>query len=70
MTINNAQVLKAIDKLVREGRAEHTMNDGKPGIRLTKRPTDFEHEYDGLGRCGECGHVHSPNKSCPPSTAL
>ncbi len=32
--ITQAEMLKAIALLVREGRAEHTMIDGKPGIRL------------------------------------
>lgn len=31
-----AEMLKAIDKLVRDGKAEHVMIDGKPGIRLIK----------------------------------
>lgn len=36
-TITQADMLKAVDRLVREGRAEHTMINGKPAIRLVKR---------------------------------
>lgn len=35
-TVTQAEMLKAIDRLVREGRAEHTIIDGKPAIRLIK----------------------------------
>src|SRR4051812_42464242 len=31
-----SQMLKGIDLLVQQGRAEHCMVDGKPGIRLLK----------------------------------
>lgn len=57
------QILKAIDRLVREGRAEHTLIDGKPGIRLIKlepkmvtRFAFCELSFDGLGtNCARCG---------------
>jgi hypothetical protein len=31
------KVIIAVDKLVREGRAEHVMIDGKPGVRRIDR---------------------------------
>lgn len=34
--ISKAQIIRAIDKMVREGRAVHTLIDGQPGIRLIK----------------------------------
>lgn len=37
--VTRGEVLKAIDRLVREGRAELTMVDGVPGIRLVKKQT-------------------------------
>lgn len=38
MQPTQAEILKAIDKLVREGRAVHTMIDGKPGLKLVEKP--------------------------------
>ncbi len=40
MTSDNGLILKGIDRLVRDGRAEHTMIDGKPGIRLIPVPRE------------------------------
>jgi hypothetical protein len=38
--MDRGALLKAIDKLVREGRAVHVMIDGKPGIKLVNQTED------------------------------
>ena len=35
--ISTTEILKAIDRLVREGRIEHAIVNGKPGVRLTAK---------------------------------
>lgn len=49
--LSQAQMLKAIDLLVQQGRAEHTTIDGKPAIRLIKpssaKSSDVGEQGDG-----------------------
>jgi hypothetical protein len=48
--MNDSMTLKAIDRLVREGRAVHVMIDGKPGIRLIKKEAAAANGEQGIAK--------------------